>query len=344
MSETCSPRKILALRAEGVPIVDVRSPGEFSRAHLLGAYSLPLFSDEERAAVGTLYAQEGRDAAVELGLEYVGGKMRSLVQEAKTLAGESGRIGVYCARGGMRSEAVAWLLSIAGLSVYRMEGGYRAYHQEMMQEPLQYALIILGGATGCGKTEVLSELAGLGQQVVDLEGLARHRGSVFGGHPDRPQPSGEQFLNLLGEAFLPLDPKRPVWVEGESEMIGHCALTPGFWQSMQSAPFVEYATPREARVERIVAEYGVLGKEALLHAFGVIRKRLGAERFTQAREAVEAGDLHTAASLSLVYYDKAYAKCSQSGSWQHPVWRYFPTEDNPKKAAQAIIARLEYLQ
>ena len=150
MSETCSPRKILALRAEGVPIVDVRSPGEFSRAHLLGAYSLPLFSDEERAAVGTLYAQEGRDAAVELGLEYVGGKMRSLVQEAKKLAGESGRIGVYCARGGMRSEAVAWLLSIAGLSVYRMEGGYRAYHQEMMQEPLQYALIILGGATGCG--------------------------------------------------------------------------------------------------------------------------------------------------------------------------------------------------
>ena len=94
MSETCSPRKILALRAEGVPIVDVRSPGEFSRAHLLGAYSLPLFSNEERAAVGTLYAQEGRDAAVELGLEYVGGKMRSLVQEAKKLAGESGRIGV----------------------------------------------------------------------------------------------------------------------------------------------------------------------------------------------------------------------------------------------------------
>ena len=263
MSETCSPRKILALRAEGVPIVDVRSPGEFSRAHLLGAYSLPLFSDEERAAVGTLYAQEGRDAAVELGLEYVGGKMRSLVQEAKKLAGEGGRIGVYCARGGMRSEAVAWLLSIAGLSVYRLEGGYRAYHQEMMQEPLQYALIVLGGATGCGKTEVLSELAGLGQQVVDLEGLARHRGSVFGGHPDRPQPSGEEFLNLLGEAFLPLDPKRPVWVEGESEMIGHCALTPGFWQRMQSAPFVEYATPREARVKRIVAEYGVLGKEAL---------------------------------------------------------------------------------
>ena len=95
MSETCSPRKILALRAEGVPIVDVRSPGEFSRAHLLGAHSLPLFSDEERAAVGTLYAQEGRDVAVELGLEYVGGKMRSLVQEAKKLAGEGGRIGVY---------------------------------------------------------------------------------------------------------------------------------------------------------------------------------------------------------------------------------------------------------
>ena len=97
-------------------------------------------------------------------------------------------------------------------------------------------------------------------------------------------------------------------------------------------------------MERIVAEYGVLGKEALLHAFGVIRKRLGAERFTQAREAVEAGDLHTAASLALVYYDKAYAKCSQTGSWQHPVWRYFPTEDSPKMAAQAIIARLEYLR
>lgn len=341
MLQHCLPLEILALRGRGVPVLDVRSPQEFTRAHLSGAVSLPLFSDEERATVGTLYAHEGRDAAVERGLEYVGPKLASLVQQAKSYAGKAGEIALYCARGGMRSGSVGWLLSTAGLTVYQMVGGYRAYHQEMLQKPLQYPLIVLGGATGCGKTELLGELHRLGRQVVDLEALAKHRGSVFGAYPSALQPSGEEFLNRLGEAFLPLDSKFPVFVEGESEMIGHCALTPTFWQRMQCAPYIEYTTPKEARVERIVQEYGTLGEEALLRAFEVIKKRLGAERFAQARSALEAQDLHTAALIALAYYDKAYRKSCRSASWQHPVWHYIPSEDNPTLAAQAISKWLD---
>lgn len=331
----------LKLRERGIPILDVRSPAEYERAALEGAYNLPLFTNEERAEVGTLYVQKGRDIAVEVGLGYVGPKMVTLVQLAKAYARENGVVGVYCARGGMRSGSVAWLLSTAGLTVYQLEGGYRSYHRAMIELPLRYRFIILGGSTGCGKTEVLQALRARGAQVVDLEALAHHRGSVFGGFPGEPQPSGERFLNLIGEAFEPLDPQQPVFLEGESEMIGHCALMPDFWQQMQQAPFLSYSIPYEARVARIVREYGSIPIDILKHSFYVIRKRLGGLSHSQAQEALDRGDLTTAVRLALVYYDRTYGRARTSSSWQTPRQHFELAEDNPHKAAQTI---LEWLQ
>lgn len=333
-----SVKQFLALRTEGVPLLDVRSPGEFASGHILGATSFPLFDDETRAAVGTIYVQEGRDPAVVRGLEYVGPRMATMVREATALAGEEKRIAVYCFRGGMRSASVAWLLDLAGFSVVLLEGGYKAYHREMLALPVSeaFSLRILGGPTGCGKGAVLQALAQKGVQVIDLELLANHRGSVFGGIGQMPQPSGEQFINLLGEAFLPFDPTKAIWLEGESFMIGHVALPHDFHQKMLAAPYYEYHLARTLRLDRIEAEYGSLQRERLLGAFGVIAKRLGKERYDEAIAALERGDIRHAASLAMAYYDKSYPN-GRKGSWLHPVMLIEEGEDNPAAIATRLL-------
>ncbi len=334
---SCTLNALRASRAEGIPILDVRAPSEYRRGHIVGALSLPLFSDEERAAVGTTYVRKGEQAAIVQGLGYVGRHMEALATEALASASPQGEVIVYCARGGMRSQSVAWLLETVGLRVRWLEGGYRTYHREMQQIPLQYRLVVLGGGTGCGKTEVLREMAEIGGQVVDLEALACHRGSVFGAIEGQTQPSGEHFLNLLGEAFAPLDPARWVLVEGESAFIGHCALPPQFWHRMQQAPYITYTIPQADRLRRIVADYASQGAEALKQAFGVLRKRMGAVRSREAMEALDRGDYLYAARLALDYYDKAYHKTNPI----NPVWELSPRQDDPRRSAMEICSWIE---
>ncbi|MEY2794218.1 MAG: hypothetical protein RJA76_2210, partial [Bacteroidota bacterium] len=180
-----------------VPILDVRSPGEFKRAHIPNALSLPLFTDEEREKVGICYKHQGKEKAVELGLEFVGPKLVNFVKYAKKVAFE-GEILVHCWRGGMRSASMAWLLETAGLKVFLLEGGYKSYRNfvlKIQSEPLP--LRVLGGKTGSGKTELLREMKNAGFQVIDLEDLAKHRGSAFGHFGLEEQPSSEHFENLL---------------------------------------------------------------------------------------------------------------------------------------------------
>lgn len=290
-----------------LPIIDVRSPLEFARGHVPGAHNLPLFSDEERSVVGTLYKLQGRDAAVLEGLRIVGPKLASIVERARGIAPD-GRIRVHCWRGGERSASVAWLLDRSGFAAtITLKRGYKAFRahvQEVIARP--WTLVVLGGYTGTGKTETLQHLKGSGQGVVDLEGLAHHKGSSFGAIGQEPQPSTEHFENLLWHALSRTDPGTILWVEDESAMIGRVKIPDAFHQRMRSAELIFAEMPIEQRADRLVADYGACPREALAEAIVRIEKRLGPQHCKAALEALASGDLRTVALISLRYYDKAY--------------------------------------
>jgi tRNA 2-selenouridine synthase len=289
------------------PLIDVRSPGEFAQGHIVGAVNIPLFSDEERAAVGTTYKKEGKDKAVVLGLEFVGPKMADIVRKCSALS-KKRQIRVHCWRGGMRSQSVAWLLKQAGFDVEVLPGGYKSYKQEVrdfFEQKLK--LLVLGGPTGSGKTKILHQLQALGQQVIDLEGLANHRGSSFGSLGQAAQPSTEHFENLLAFELLQLDCTRLIWVEDESRKIGTAVVNTAFWAQIHQADRVVVKIPREERIERLVEEYGAFPKDELAAAVTRIGKKLGPQHLKAALEQLEEGNLAEVARASLEYYDKAYA-------------------------------------
>ena len=194
-----------------VPIIDVRSPGEFADGHIPGALNVPLFTNDERALVGTSYKEKGPDKALLLGLDIVGPKMSQIASDGKRYAGPGGTVAIHCWRGGKRSGSVGWLLSTAGLDVQLLEGGYKAYRSVVLQffEKCPIEFIVVGGRTGSRKTAVLHELQRRGEQVVDLEGLANHKGSAFGWINESPQPTTQQFENNLYDLLSSFDPDRP---------------------------------------------------------------------------------------------------------------------------------------
>ena len=293
---------------QDTPIIDVRSPGEFAHGHIPGAHSMPLFSNEERAVVGALYKQKGRDAAVLEGLRIVGPKMAAIVEQARTLAPD-GRIRVHCWRGGERSGSVAWLLDKAGFAqVITLRKGYKAFRNHVLaafDEPIE--LRVLGGYTGTGKTETLGHLRALGEQVIDLEGLANHKGSSFGAIGEEPQPSTEHFENLLWKELLKLDPSRPVWLEDESQLIGRVKVPQAFHDRMRSSVLYFAEMSQEERADRLVVDYGKFPLEELAEALKRIEKRVGPQHCKTALAALAEGDLRTVAIIALTYYDKTYA-------------------------------------
>ena len=287
-------------------VIDVRAPSEFAKGHVPGAVSLPLFDDEGRAEVGTLYKQRSREAAIDRGLELIGPKMVGLVQQAREWA--SGRpVVVYCWRGGMRSGSVSWLLATSGLDVSKVEGGYKAY-RDWSREELSAArpFRVVGGMTGVGKTDLLHALAASGEQVLDLEGLASHYGSAFGNLEGRPQPSTEQFANDVHATLRRFDPDSPIWTEDESRRIGNVVLPEGLYERLVESPLFEIVRSDDERVVRLCTLYGEASPDALVAAFERIRKRLGGLACDGAIAAVRSGDLAAAVRLVLPYYDKQY--------------------------------------
>ncbi|MFM2080773.1 MAG: tRNA 2-selenouridine(34) synthase MnmH [Cyanobacteriota bacterium] len=296
------------LRAPG-PVVDVRAPAEYGQGHIPGALSLPLFSDEERAAVGTAYRQQSRQAAVQLGLELVGPKLARLGASLSAWSDAAGGapLRLHCWRGGMRSESVAWLAGTLGLPTLLLEGGYKAYRRhvlELLEEP--WPIRLLGGRTGSGKTDLLLALRERGAAVLDLEGLAHHRGSSFGGLGLPPQPSNEHYENRIATALEGCRAAGEIWVEAESVQVGRCRVPAGLWRRMQQAPLLEIRRPLEERLRQLVAVYGVQDPQALAEATGRIARRLGPQRTAAALEAIGRRDWSAACSQMLDYYDRCY--------------------------------------
>ena len=295
------------LKADG-PLLDVRSPGEFARGHIPGAHNLPLFSDEERIEVGTLYTHQGRRVAVRHGLELVGPRLAALAEQAAALAKTDTKLRVHCWRGGLRSSSFAWLLETYDLPCTLLDGGYKSFRRWLRQTMAQpHPVVLLGGHTGSGKTDVLHALGSAGAQVLDLEGFAHHRGSSFGGLGQPRQPTTEQFENEIAMALQAVSPHRVLWIEAESVQVGCCRIPPELFHQMQQAPLVELQRPDHERLDHLLATYGAMPRQELVEATRRIGKRLGPQRTQQAVKAIAAGNLRQACQIILNYYDRTYA-------------------------------------
>lgn len=326
--------EFLAL-ARQYPVLDVRSPGEYAHAHMPGASSLALFTDEERKQVGTAYKQQSREAAIKIGLDYFGVKMKVMVEQTETIVAEfnkrdidlnaqvppsgggGGCVLIHCWRGGMRSAAVAWLLDLYGFKVYQLVGGYKAYRKWVREQfEKQYNFNIIGGYTGSGKTLVLHELAAQNNAVIDLEALANHKGSAFGSVEGIKQPGQEMFENLLANALASIrhpvssiqHPSSSIYIEDESQRIGNLQIPMPLWYTMRKAPVLFIDIPFEERLDYITTEYGKLKKQYLKDAIVRIQKRLGGLETKNALQFLDAGDLKQCFRILLAYYDKWYHK------------------------------------
>jgi tRNA 2-selenouridine synthase len=318
-------------------LFDVRTPAEFEKGHIPGAVNLPLFSNEERAVVGTIYKQNSPEKALLQGLEFVGPKMRTFVETAHKLAPNKSVI-VHCWRGGQRSGSMGWLLNMANFQVATLEGGYKAFriHSREVLEKHKHQFIILGGGTGSGKTEILQELSALGEQVLDLEALAHHKGSAFGALGQDDQPTVEQFENDLFAAINQLDTSKRIWLENENQAIGRVYLPQGFRLKMDHSPIINLQIPLDCRIDRLVKEYAQFPKEALVSSFTKIKKRLGGLNLKLALEALENDDFREAASIALQYYDKSY-NYVLSKRPESSIFNLALAEDMPGKTAEDLV-------
>lgn len=294
-------------RARHLPVLDVRTPSEFAAGHIPGARSLPLFSDEERAEIGTAYAREGRATAVRIGLRHVGPRLDLLAAQLLDADPAGHGLLLHCWRGGMRSGSVAWLAGTLGRQAATLAGGYKSFRRKALELfARDHDFRVIAGLTGTGKTAVLRELARRGEAVVDLEALARHKGSAFGDLGEEPQPTQEQFENDLASVLLDLPPGKRVWIEDESRTVGRLVVPPDLWNRKRSSLFHVIDLPVAARVAQLRAVYEVFPADELARRIDSIRRRLGGDRTNRALAAMADGDTTTACGFLLSYYDRTY--------------------------------------
>jgi tRNA 2-selenouridine synthase len=287
-------------------VVDVRSPIEFLQGHFPEAHNIPLFSNEERATVGTIYKQQGKEFAVEKGFAFVSPKLLKYIEIAKSAAPQK-KIILHCFRGGMRSKNFAWLLQTAGFNLKVFEGGYKKYRFEVLDLFKQtFKFIIIGGYTGSAKTEIIKLLKGKGEQVIDLENLANHKGSSFGSINEKRQPTQQNFENQLFEQLCLLDKEKPIYLEDEAYNIGRVSLPYEIWLQMKKAPILSLNIHATNRIQQLVKDYTTVEIELLKAAMFRIKDQLGGAAYKQAVLFLGEKKLAEAAAIALDYYDKAY--------------------------------------
>ncbi len=311
-------------------VLDVRSPSEYTHAHIPNALSLPLFTDEERKIVGTTYKQNSRQQAIKIGLDFFGPKMKSIVEEVESIVSnlllaenKTKKISaneqtetrnvllIHCWRGGMRSAAIAWLLDLYGYTVYTLVGGYKAYRNWVLKQfEKEYKLAVIAGNTGSGKTLILHQLKKQLHSIIDLEDLACHKGSAFGALGQKPQPTQEMFENLLATQLSPLSsiPSTSTFIEDESQRIGNLIIPQSLWKQMRNSPVYFLDIPFEERLNYIIKDYGNFEKDKLVNAIIRIQTRLGGLETKNAINHLLENNIRECFAILLKYYDKWYSK------------------------------------
>lgn len=327
MNEKISIEKLLTDRRKCI-LIDVRSPSEYQQGHIPDAINLPLFSDEERVVIGTLYKQKSKEEAMLKALDYYSPNMKVIIeqlikiQNEKRLAGASDEeinsVVVHCWRGGMRSGVVCWMLNLFDINTYQIIGGYKSFRKWCLNYfNTDFNIKVLGGNTGSAKTKIIHELKKRNDQVIDLEALANHKGSAFGAMDENIFHTQEQFENNLALNLSSLNTQQVIWLEDESQRIGNNQIPGGLWKQMREAELFYFNIPFEVRLNNIVEEYGKTPKQKLIDATVRIRKKLGGLQMQETIEYLDKNNFHAAFAVLLKYYDKLYKQATskrESGS------------------------------
>ncbi len=342
--------KILARYDE---IIDVRSPAEFAEDHAPGAVNLPVLNNEQRVEVGTLYVQKSKFLASRVGAAIVSRNIADHLEGH--LADKPGGYAplIYCWRGGNRSGAMATILSRVGWRVGLLSGGYKTYRKRVTTclygAALPFQLVLLTGATGVGKTALLRRLAQIGIQIIDLEALAAHRGSLFGGLAGRAQPSQKLFESRLLAEIDRLDPGRPVVMEAESSRIGQLMTPPALWQAMQTAPRLELEAPVAVRAARLCDDYRDLAADPSLLTPLIDRlpRHHSHAKLQYWRDLARQGQtLELALDLMQAHYDPAYRRSETLNPSRPSETFHLDALDAASlhQVAMSVAARIEPLQ
>ncbi len=298
------------------PLIDVRSPSEYYKGHLPNSINIPLFDNDERTIIGTIYKKEGRKKAVIEGLKFFEKKMELLldnlfisIESYKTIPNKNNKffIRIYCSRGGMRSQSIAWLLEKYKLNPITLKGGYKIYRRWVLDSfSKKLNIVVISGKTGTGKTRLLSLLDKYQYQTIDLEGFACHRGSTFGGLGMKEQPSNEQFENKIAEKLDSFKCSNNIFVEAESANIGKCKIPHEFFNQMKHSRRIEILRSESNRLDELIETYSVFKKEELKESVLRIKKRLGPQRTKIALESINNEKWDLVCRSVLDYYDKCY--------------------------------------
>ena len=299
------------------PLIDVRSPSEYYKGHMPNSINIPIFDNDERSIIGTIYKKEGRRKAVIKGLKFFEKKIEPFldhlfmnIDSYKTSYEKNNKdffIRIYCSRGGMRSQSIAWLLEKFKLNPLTLNGGYKKYRRWILDSfSNKYNIIVIGGKTGTGKTRLLSLLEKNKYQTVDLEGFACHRGSTFGGLGMNEQPSNEQFENIIAEKLNSFISTNNIFVEAESANIGKCKIPHEFFNQMKSSRRIEILRSESNRLDELIGTYSVFKKDELQESVIRIKKRLGPQRTKIALESINNENWELVCRSVLDYYDKCY--------------------------------------
>ncbi len=326
-------------------IIDVRSPSEFAEDHVPGAINLYVLNDEERKIVGTLYKQESPFKAKKVGAALIS---RNIAHWLETYLADKGKDYhplVYCWRGGQRSMGMATILSRIDWHTHLIQGGYKHYRAQV-REALEtqgkaLKLVVVAGLTGTAKTVILKELARRGEQVIDLEGLANHRGSLLGQEPERPQPSQKYFESLLAQEIAHFDPQRITWIESESNKIGQLHCPEALWKNMRQSQTVHIEAPLEQRVRHLLDEYHFFTRDAdaLKQKLGFLRSLRGDEQLQRWYSQIDAGQWESFVEDMLVnHYDLSYTQSINRD--KRPSLGTFTLPDPGESSISALVSQL----
>jgi tRNA 2-selenouridine synthase len=298
-------------------IIDVRTPAEFAEDHIPGAINCPVLSNEERVTVGTLYKQVSPFEARKVGAALIANNIAHHLQTRFRDYPKSWRPLIYCWRGGQRSGAMSIILAQVGWAAHKLEGGYKAYRRDVLEKldtlPQNLTFKVVCGPTGSGKSRLLAALQDSGQQVLDLEMLAKHRGSVLGRLPEQAQPSQKFFDSVLLQTLQGFDPARPVYVEAESNKIGLITLPPALIAAMHASPCLLVETPLATRVAGLLEDYRhyTENPEIFIEHLKPLYRFHGAKQLEHWDSMIHAGDFATmVAELLTLHYDPSYFRAT----------------------------------